>query len=152
MDALWAIRALVIDAVGLGGIWLRAGHGPVRDAWLGALHQAGLPVVKMPASADDQALRGGIDLAQSLQSQTLKWQPGLLARAHGGVIQLPMAERVPKELLARLSQALDQRRMASPKGGDEPAEFAVVALDESDEDDSRLSAGFADRLGIWLDL
>ena len=152
MDALWAIRALVIDAVGLGGIWLRAGHGPVRDAWLGALHQSGLPVVKMPASADDQALRGGIDLAQSLQSQTLKWQPGLLARAHGGVIQLPMAERVPKELLARLSQALDQRRMASPKGGDEPAEFAVVALDESDEDDSRLSAGFADRLGIWLDL
>ena len=151
-DALWALRALAMDPVGLGGIWLRAGHGPVRDTWLHRLRQSGRPLIKLPASVDDPALLGGTDLTQSLQDGTLRWKSGLLAHAHQGVIQLPMAERFPKDLLARLAQAMDQRQVIESRGHVAPAEFGVVALDESDDDDSRLHAAMADRLGIWLDL
>ena len=115
-DALWALRALAMDPVGLGGIWLRAGHGPVRDTWLHRLRQSGRPLIKLPATVDDPALLGGTDLTQSLQDGTLRWKSGLLAHAHQGLIQLTMAERFPKDLLARLAQAMDQRQVTESRG------------------------------------
>ena len=151
-DALWALRALAADPAGLGGIWLRAGHGPVRETWLHKLRQTGRPLIKVPATVDDTALLGGTDLTQSLQDGTLRWKSGLLAHAHQGVIQLPMAERFPKDLLARLAQAMDQRQVVESRGSVAAAEFGVVALDESDDEDTRLHPAMADRLGIWLDV
>lgn len=151
-DARWALRALAADPVGLGGIWLRAGHGPVRETWLHWLRQTGRPLIKLPATVDDSSLLGGTDLTQSLQDGTLRWKSGLLAQAHRGLIQLPMAERFPKDLLARLAQAMDQRQVMESRGCVVPAEFGVVALDESDDEESRLHPAMADRLGLWLDL
>jgi magnesium chelatase subunit D len=152
-DAQFALMALQVDPVRLGGIWLRAGHGPVRDVWLQRLQAIGLPVLKIPNQVDDERLLGGIDLAQTLQSSRLVQQEGLLAQAHGGTIVLPMAERLPVHTVAHIAQAQD-RGLVHARDAQTVSEsrFSIIALDESDEDEAGITPRLSDRLGIWLDL
>ncbi|NBO13865.1 MAG: VWA domain-containing protein [Betaproteobacteria bacterium] len=147
------VHLMQIDAHAVGGLWLRAAHGPVRSTWLNALDQAFDPLVKLPLNVDWQGLHGGIDLSLSLREGRVQWQSGALQRAHGGVVVLPMAERAPSELCASLGQCLDTPRvqaqsMASPQA----ASWGLVALDEADDDEPGLHAALADRLAFWLDL
>jgi magnesium chelatase subunit D len=152
-DAQFALVALQVDPVRLGGIWLRAGHGPVRDVWLQRLQAIGLPVLKIPNQVDDERLLGGIDLAQTLQSSRLVQQEGLLAQAHGGTIVLPMAERLPVHTVAHIAQAQD-RGLVHARDAQSVSEsrFSIIALDESDEDEAGITPRLSDRLGIWLNL
>jgi magnesium chelatase subunit D len=152
-DAQLVLLALQLDPVGLGGVWLRAGHGPVREAWLAGLQGTGVPLLIIPAQVDDERLLGGIDLAQTLQVGRLVQLPGLLARADGGIVLLPMAERLPQQTIAHIAQAQDrgmvQGQTAQPE---RRTRFSMVALDESEEDEPALAARLNDRLGLWLDL
>jgi magnesium chelatase subunit D len=152
-DAQFALIALQVDPVRLGGIWLRAGHGPVRDVWLARLQGTGLPVFKIPNQVDDERLLGGIDLAQTLQSSKLVQQVGLLAQAHGGTIVLPMAERLPLHTVAHIAQAQDRGLVyARDAQAVSESRFGIIALDESDEDEADIAPRLSDRLGMWLDL
>jgi magnesium chelatase subunit D len=152
-DAQFALMALQVDPLRLGGIWLRAGHGPVREAWLQQLKAMGLAVVKVPNQVDEERLLGGIDLAQTLQTGTLVQQAGLLAQAHGATLLLPMAERLPLHTVAHIAQALDQGLVHGRETQTvSAARFSTIALDESDADETGLAPRLSDRLGIWLDL
>jgi magnesium chelatase subunit D len=153
-DALTSLQLLQLDPHGFGGVRLRAPHGPVRDSWLSALARLGLPLVKVPGSADAERLLGGIDLAHTLQTGQLRMQSGLLQQADQGLVCLPMAERMPPALLAPLVQALDSGQVL-PLHHHSPASssrFGVVALDESTPDEPGLGVALQERLGIWLDL
>ena len=150
--AWWAVQALRVDGVGLGGIWLRAGHGPVREQWLLHLREQARAWHRLPLQTDDAGLLGGIDLGATLQSGRLQWQAGLLAQAQDAWLVLAMAERAPRALLARLTQAMDQRRVFNPKGEASVFNSTVVALDEADPDEAGLHPSLSQRLGIWLDL
>lgn len=138
-DAQLALLALQVDPVGLAGAWVRAGHGPVRDLWLGQLQQL-ISCTKVPANTDTERLLGGIDLAATLQTGRLVQQMGLLTQAQGGLALLPMAERAPSSLVAQVVQQLEH------------STFGVVALDESDEDEAPVSESLRDRVAFWLDL
>lgn len=151
-DACWAIDALRVDPVGLGGIRLRAAHGPVREHWLQRLHAQHARWVRVPIQSDDAALLGGLDLTATLQIGHMRWHNGLLAQAHEGCLLLPMAERAPRTLTARLAQTMDVRRVTSPNGQAQDCAFALVALDEADADEAGLHTHLASRLGLWLDL
>ena len=153
-DALTSLQLLQLDPHGFGGVCLRAPHGPVRDCWLKALLSLGLPLVKVPGSADAERLLGGIDLTHTLQTGHLHLQAGLLQQANQGLICLPMAERLPPALLAPLVQALDSGQV-QPMHHNSPAietRFGVVALDESTPDEPSLGDAMKERLAIWLDL
>ena len=150
-DALTALQLLALPPQRLGGIWLRAPHGPLREAWLHALAAQSLPVLRAPASVDTARWLGGLDLAATLHSGRLTEQPGLLAQAHGGLLCLPMAERWPQALTATLAQTLD--RGGVDRGGHwRESRFGVVALDEALDDEAPLAHGLQERLGLWLDL
>jgi len=153
-DALISLQILQLDPHGLGGVCLRAPHGPVRERWLSALASLGLPLVKVPGSADAERLLGGIDLAHTLQTGQLRMQAGLLQQADQGLVCLPMAERLPPALLAPLMQALDSGQVAATHHASAPTatRFGVVALDESLPDESGVNAALQERLGLWLDL
>ncbi len=152
-DAQLALLALQLDPQGLGGVWLRAGHGPVRDAWLAQLQATEISSVRVPAQVDDERLLGGIDLAQTLQYGRLVQQQGLLAQAHGGLLLLPMAERLPTQTVAHIAQAQDLGVVHSQGGhAVQPARFAIVALDESEGEETGLAQRLTDRLGLWLDV
>lgn len=153
-DALLSLQILQLDPQGFGGVCLRAPHGPVRDRWLSALASLGLPLVKVPGSADAERLLGGIDLAHTLQTGQLRMQAGLLQQADQGLVCLPMAERLPPSLLAPLVQALDTHQVPATHHHTpaSTSRFGVVALDESLPDEPGLGAALMERLGLWLDL
>ena len=150
-DALTALQLLARQPHRLGGVWLRAPHGPVREAWLQALAQLPLPLLRVPGSVDTARWLGGIDIAATLHSGQLREQAGLLCQAHGGLLCLPMAERFAPALTAPLAQTLD-RGGVNTGSRFHPSLFGVVALDESLDDEAPLAPALQERLGLWIDL
>ena len=157
-DAFQAAALLLVDPAGLGGVLLRSPAGPVRDAWLTLLQTLappGMPLPRLPASASEDRLLGGLDLSATLAAGRPVAQAGLLTQADGGIVVAAMAERMPAVNAAHLCTALDQGALRLERDGltqHLPARVAVVALDESQGEDRPPSAALADRLGLWVDL
>ena len=157
-DAFQAAALLLVDPAGLGGVLLRSPAGPVRDAWLTLLQTLappGMPLPRLPASASEDRLLGGLDLSATLAAGRPVAQAGLLSQADGGIVVAAMAERMPAVNAAHLCAALDQGALRLERDGltqHLPARVAVVALDESQGEDRPPSAALADRLGLWVDL
>ncbi len=136
---------LIAENASLGGVWMKAAAGPVRDVWCEALamHK---PVRRLPSSADADALDGGLDLAATLAAGRPVSRPGLLAELGDGVLLVPMAERLSQALAARLAAALDD---GAP---------TIVLLDESpppepgEPPENPISQSLLERLAIHLDL
>ncbi|WP_200930671.1 magnesium chelatase subunit D [Pseudorhodoferax sp. Leaf274] len=138
----WAACLLALDPAGLGGVVLRGGPGPARDALVAqwqSLRAPGTPWRRCPLQIDDARLLGGLDLGLSVAAGRPVAQAGLLAEVRGGVLVLPMAERVPTALAGRLAQALD--------GGG----FSVLALDEGATPDERVATCLGERLALVVD-
>jgi magnesium chelatase subunit D len=157
-DALHAAALLAVAPQALGGAALRCGAGPVRDRWLAALRSllpAHTPWRSMPAHIGDERLLGGLDLAATLRGGRPVAQRGLLAEADGGLLVLPMAERLAPATCARLAAVMDRGEVQVARDGLSlcvPSRFGVVALDEGFDADEQLPAALADRLGFHLDL
>jgi len=156
-DALRAAALLAIDPVGLGGVALRAGAGPVRDRWLAAVQRLlpDRPLRRVPLHIADGRLLGGLDLAATLRAGRPVAERGLLADSDGGVLLLPMAERVSAELAARLALAMDAGEVRVERDGvalATPARFGAIALDEGQADDPAPPAALLDRLALHIDL
>lgn len=154
-DATLAAALIAVDPAGTGAL-VRAHAGPVRDAWVGLLAQ-GLPQPprRVPVTIRDDRLLGGLDLAATLRAGRAVAQRGLLAEADGGLLLLPMAERAPPELAARLCAVLDRGEVGLERDGIarvDRAHVGLVALDESVAEDEAVSAALADRLAFVLDL
>jgi len=148
-DARLAARLLAADPHGLGGAVLRAAPGPIRERWLEALRAAltpGTPWRRLPSGIGDDALLGGLDLAATLAAGRPISRAGLLAEADGGIIVVPMAERLPPGTASRLAAVLDTG-MAS----DQPARFGLILLDEGEADET-VAEALADRLAFRIDL
>jgi magnesium chelatase subunit D len=157
-DAVWAATLLAVDSHGLGGIALRASAGPVRDHWtqlLRDLFDEQVPWRRMPSHISDERLLGGLDLAATLQSGRPVAQRGLLAECDGGVLLLPMAERLSAATAARLAHVLDRGEIGAERDGVAqrwPSRIGIVAFDEGRDDDPALPTALADRLAFRCDL
>lgn len=157
-DAGLAADLLTVDPAGLGGLAVRALPGPARDWLVARLRSQGLPdraVRKLPLNIGDDRLLGGLDLAATLASGRPMQQRGLLAEVAGGLLLIPMAERLSVTLAARLGAVLDTGEVVVERDGfaaRSPARFGIVALDEGMEPDERPPAALLDRLAIHLDL
>ena len=153
-----AMALLAVDPAGLGGAVLRAQAGPVRDCWL-TLFRGSLPErtpwKRLPGSIDDGRLLGGLDLGATLQAGRKVAERGALAEADGGVVVLPMAERVSQAVAARLCATVDSGFAVAEREGlalREPTRFGVLALDEAIEDEAGAPASLEDRLAFHIDL
>ena len=157
-DAALAAVLLAIDPFGLGGVWVRARVGPALDGWTAFLRSclpAEMPVRRLPAHVADDRLIGGIDLAATLRSGRTVVERGLLAQSDGGVLVVPMAERMSGATASRLAAALDTGTVTAEREGISavwPARLAVVAIDEGRDDDDPVPATLLDRLGLAIDL
>lgn len=155
--AQWALALLAVDPVGLGGVVLRGGPGPLRDAWLGRLRSAigtDKPWLKIPHHATESALLGGLDLPATLHLGHPVLSTGLLARADGGVLILTMAERAPPMTVALLCSAIDQRRVELQRDGQQrswASHWTLVALDDDRDATEGLPDGLRDRLAFDVD-
>ncbi len=134
-----SLRLLAIEPGGLGGLWLRARSGPVRERFVAALAALPLPRRKIHPQIADEQLFGGVDLSATLGAGRVVWQEGVLSRP--AALVLPMAERCPPGLAARLGMVLDAREG-----------HALIALDEGAEPEEALPEALADRLALHVDL
>lgn len=152
-DALVAAALLAVDPARLGGAVLRTSPGLARDEWLGALRAllpADAPWRRVPLGIADDRLLGGLDLAATLAAGRPVAQRGVLAEADGGVVVLPMAERLGADTAARLAAVLDHGEVGVHREGlslTKPARVAVIALDEG-HDDERTPAALRERLAF----
>jgi magnesium chelatase subunit D len=157
-DAVWAATLLAMDPHALGGIVLRAAAGPVRDHWTGllrALLDPQQPWRRMPSHIGDERLLGGLDLTATLRSGRPVAQRGLLAECDGGLLLLPMAERLSAATAACLAQVLDRGETSAEREGIAeawPCRIGIVAFDEGRDDDPALPGALADRLAFHCDL
>lgn len=156
-DALTAIALVALDPHAFGGIVIRAHAGPVRDALVKILHGLvadTMPVRKMPSHIADERLLGGLDMAATLKAGKPVTQRGLLSEADGGIVLVPMAERMEALTASRLTGVLDTAEVALERDGlaaSLPAKLGVVALDEGLGEES-LSHALADRMAFRVDL
>jgi magnesium chelatase subunit D len=110
---------------------------------------------RIPANIGDEGLLGGLDFAATLKAGRPVAQRGLLAEADGGIAVLAMAERAGPELAARLAAVLDSGRVAAARDGVslvDKARVAIVALDESADENEAMPAALAERLALRVDL
>ncbi len=155
-DALIAARLCAIDPA-LGGLILRGG-GEARDAVVAALHDGlppDAPVRRVPAHIDDESLLGGIDLTATLALGKAISRTGLLAQADGGMIVLPMAERLPDAVAGRIAAAMDTGDLVVERDGRawrSAARFVLAALDDGIEPEERPAPALAERTAFWIDL
>ncbi|MDE3748652.1 magnesium chelatase subunit D [Methylobacterium radiotolerans] len=148
-DARLAARLLAADPHGLGGAVLRASPGPVRERWLEILRAAlppGTPWRRLPPGIGDDGLLGGLDLAATLAAGRPVARAGLLAEADGGIVLVPMAERLPPGTASRLAATLDTGTVS-----DRRARFGLILLDEGVADET-VAEALADRLAFRIDL
>ncbi|MDO9383896.1 MAG: magnesium chelatase subunit D [Hyphomicrobiaceae bacterium] len=156
-DADWAAAIVAMDPAVVGGVVIRARHGEDADSWLRLLRgllSPGTPVRRVPGHITDDRLLGGLDLAATLAAGRPMVASGLLAEADGGLLVLPLAERVAAATAAHLAAARDLGEVLIERDGftcRARARFGVIALNEG-RDDEQPPANLTDRLAIHIDL
>lgn len=128
---------LTVDPEGLGGVWLRARHGPRRDDIVAFLQSIPGRHSRIMPETGDFELFGGVDLSESLISGRLAEREGLLSTSD--VLWLTRAERTPVRLAARLAHAVDKKTTG-----------AIILCDESAEPDEAPPAALRDRLAFFM--
>lgn len=157
-DARLAAVLLAIDPTGLGGVALRGRAGGARETWLGLLREV-LPAAtrlrRLPVHITDDRLLGGLDLAATLAAGRPIVERGVLADTDGGLLLVPLAERMSPAVAARIAAAMDKGEVAMERDGLTqrlPTRFGVVALDEGIGDDEQPPAALLDRLACHISL
>lgn len=155
-EALIAARLCAHDA-GLGGLIVRGG-GLWHERIVAELRDAlppGAPARRIPSHIDDERLLGGIDLTATLARGQAVTRAGVLAEAHGGMVIVPMAERMAEATAGRIAAAIDSGELVVERDGvalRADARFVVLALDDGIEPEERPPAALAERMAFWIDL
>lgn len=160
-DLSLALSLFALDPAG-SGLLLRGGHGPVRErvlsalaGLLSALHVDGSPWRRVPLGIGDDRLLGGLDLTATLSAGRPVAARGLLAEADGSVLLLPLVEHVPASQITEICSVLDRGELSLARDGVTEhiaVRLGVLALDESELDESGCSPALADRLLLHVDL
>jgi len=155
-DAQLAAALFAVDPLGLGGIVLRSGAGPLRDRWLEDLRSLlsdDASIRRVPANVADDRLLGGLDLAATLKAGCPVAEQGLLSALDGGFALLAMAERLPSGTAAHIAAALDTGETIGEREGlklRSPSRFGVIAFDEGIEEDECPPTALIDRLAFLV--
>lgn len=152
--AAMAVFAVVGDRI--GGIVLRDSAAGAQE-WIAALRRllpAATRVTRLPASATDDRIFGGLDLAATIATGKPVAERGVLADADGGVVVIPLVERMPVATQARIGAVIDTGVAHVLRDGVNAhfdARFALIVIDESDEESWGVAAPLRDRLALVLD-
>jgi magnesium chelatase subunit D len=145
---------LILNAVDprCGGLLLVGSRGSGKST-LARLFRGLLPplapFVELPLNVTEDSLLGGIDLEKTLKSGRRTLAPGILSRAHGGVVLVDDINLLSLDLLALLMEPLDRGSELIEREGItqvRESRFMVVATMNQEEGD--LSPHFSDRFGL----
>lgn len=146
--SLGAVLALACPAL-FGGVLIRAGYGPVLDAWINqckALIPDGAEPMVLPSSTAIERLQKSISVARSLSEARVVYQTGAIEAARGKVLLLSGVERLRPGVSSALAAGLDENRRQVSEA------TAFLAIDESRELGESVPTILSERLAFRADL
>ncbi len=109
------------------------------------------PFVNVPLGCSMERLIGGIDIAQSQESGTLRVTQGLLAKAHRGILYVDEINLLSTELITAILHASMQGVVRMEREGFSyayPTDFALIGTYNPAEHE--LPAALRDRIGLLV--
>lgn len=146
-------QALLLAAIDpqIGGVLVEGPRGTAKSTAARAVAEliAGAPFVTLPLGASLEHLAGSLDLHQALAGQAVQFAPGLLARAHGGVLYVDEINLLPDALVDVLLDAAASGVNVVERDGishRHAARFVLVGTMNPEE--GQLRPQLLDRLGL----
>ncbi|AUN32318.1 VWA domain-containing protein [Niveispirillum cyanobacteriorum] len=157
-DAMMAARILAVAGPQIGGLWLTARASGIRDHFLDHLCTLTRPwrATRLPPGTTATALCGHLDIARSTAAGRIVWDSGILAAADGGILFIPMAERLDPGAAAMIAEAMDTgtcpRLRPNANEARHTSRVTIVALDEASAPEEMIPSCLSDRLGLHIQL
>ena len=150
--------ALLLNAVdpAIGGVLLRGQKGSAKSTLargLAALLSEDAPFVELPVGATEDRLVGTLDIESALTEGRRRFQPGLLAAAHGGVLYVDEVNLLPDHLAdVLLDVAASGLNKVEREGISEVHASRFVLAGSMNPEEGDLRPQLLDRFGLAVDV
>jgi magnesium chelatase subunit I len=149
--------ALLITAIDprIGGILIQGPRGTAKSTSARAIAEL-LPdgeLVNLPLGASEEQLIGSLDLEQALQQGSVGFRPGLLARAHKGVLYVDEVNLLADHLVdVLLDIAASGINYVERDGVSHQHDSHFVLIGTMNPQEGELRPQLLDRFGLFVDL
>lgn len=153
--------ALVLCAVRpeIGGVLIRGEKGTAKSTAVRALAtvlarlDAGSRLVELPIGATEDRVIGSLDLHKVLREGEHAFSPGLLARAHGGVLYVDEVNLLHDHLVDVMLDAAAMGRVHIERDGlSHSHESRFVLIGTMNPEEGELRPQLLDRFGLTVDV
>jgi magnesium chelatase subunit I len=151
------LQALLLAAIdpGLGGVLVTGPRGTAKSTAARALAEL-LPegqLVTLPLGASEDRLIGTLDIESALRDGAVRFSPGLLAKAHRGVLYVDEVNLLPDALVdALLDAAASGVNTVERDGISHSHEASFVLIGTMNPEEGELRPQLIDRFGLTVEL